>query len=100
MRSLLNENQLLIIADENFISTAVHDLRKALQEVFNQDPKVPVILNLEKCLIIDSQGLNLIVGLYKECVRRGLRMQIVGASEANRRLFSIFKLKALFNIEN
>ena len=56
----------------------------------------PVILDLTSTTIIDSRGVALCVGLYKECRRKNISFSI----EASPELFRFFKLLKLDRILN
>lgn len=98
MKTSTEENQTFIHFEEDLLSTNVQELRSELKIICEKIEGSNLIIDLSKCKIIDSQGLNLLIGLYKEAVNKQCKFKVTGASTANLRLFSIFKLKERFGI--
>lgn len=63
----------------------------------NQESKI-LIADLTTVNMIDSQGLNLLVGLYQETGRLGWEFQITGANPSIKRLLSFVKLDEIFGM--
>ncbi|HCJ11865.1 MAG: hypothetical protein A2Y14_00495 [Verrucomicrobia bacterium GWF2_51_19] len=99
MKHKLENNQLSIFVEEDLLSTNVQEIRAHLEAAFSElKANAHVIVDITKCKIIDSQGLNLLIGLYKESTKKSASFKVIGCSPANLRLFSIFKLKERFGI--
>ncbi len=58
-----------------------------------------LVVNLGRVTVIDSLGVNLLVGLYKECRKNNKVFRVIEPSPAIRRLFELYKLTAYFGIE-
>tara|TARA_B100001248_G_scaffold262700_2_gene261122 strand:+ start:12211 stop:12513 length:303 start_codon:yes stop_codon:yes gene_type:complete len=91
---------LTILVEEDLSSTTAPGLLEEWGRLLSQatDQK-HVCLDLEKVNMIDSQGLNLVISFYKECTQQELQFSVTGCSKENKRLFSIFKLTELLNIQ-
>jgi anti-anti-sigma factor len=57
-----------------------------------------VVVNISDVSVMDSLGVNLLVGLYKHCTEKNCSFKVAGASPAILRLFSLYKLTAYFGI--
>jgi len=83
--------------EENIVSTTVQELLEEFRKLFDKGVGSPTLrLDLGAVRIIDSQGLNLLIGLYRECERKEVALQVTNASEETRRLFRMFKLNQIF----
>ncbi|OHE72148.1 MAG: hypothetical protein A2007_04845 [Verrucomicrobia bacterium GWC2_42_7] len=101
MKHSFNDTLLSIFIDEDLVSTSVARIRQELLKIFeNASLAQEVVVDVEHCSVIDSQGLNLLIALYKETTKRRLHFSVKGASPSTVRLFEIFKLKEPFGIKN
>lgn len=100
MNNSLENNTLTLILEEDLLSTTVKPLLSEAQEVIEDAGDVEtVVVDLSEVKTIDSQGLNLIVGIYQECRSRDWKFAITGASQAVKRLFQFVKLSERFGIQ-
>jgi anti-anti-sigma factor len=87
------------VFEENLLSTNVQSLRKSLLEQLTAASQLQgVVADLSSVSQIDSQGLNLLVGLYRECQRRGVSVKATGASVDIVRLLGYVNLAGLFGL--
>ncbi len=79
--------------EEDLTSTTVPSLlAQALVTMDEQKDATCIVAELAKVDMIDSQGLNFLIGLHRECGQRGMLFRISGASEMNMRLFDMVSL--------
>jgi anti-anti-sigma factor len=79
---------------EALTSTTVLSLRLQFLSLLGECSGVETITaDLSHVPMIDSQGLNLLIGMYQDAREKGLGFRITGASEANRRLFALVNLQ-------
>lgn len=84
----------------DIVSTTVQTLKKLFLELLNQLSDVEtVVLDLKEVDIVDSQGLNFLIGLYIECEKKKLNLKISHCNSNNHKLLAIFKLDKLFGVE-
>ena len=99
MKKRQDELTLTLIMEEDLISTSVKDLivrcRTAIEEAAGI---ATVVVDLSKVEMIDSQGLNFLIGLYQDAEKAKLSFRVVGASPANERLFSFVNLSERFGL--
>lgn len=68
---------------------SAEELRTQVNIVMNQYPVDSLLLNLEKLDFMDSSGLGVILGRYKQMVQLGGEMVVCGISPAVNRLFQM-----------
>jgi anti-anti-sigma factor len=94
------DRKLSIQVGEDILSTSVDSLarqfRKTLDEADAEANQIE--LDLAAVGTIDSQGLNLLIGLFQECKKRKWGFRVVNCNENVRWLFSIFKLTEVFGV--
>ncbi len=100
MKYELKGNVLEISPEESILSTIIEDMAKLFKDAVDThhaDTR-QIILNLDSVETIDSQGLNLLIGLYQECKNRKWGFQVVECTDNVKWLFSIFKLTEVFGV--
>lgn len=100
MKNEINDRKLTISIEENILSTNIDTLAKEFKELINkaEDKVNQVILDLKGIDTIDSQGLNLLIGLFQECKKKKWGFRVSNCTENIKWLFSIFKLTDVFGV--
>jgi anti-anti-sigma factor len=100
MKHEINDRKLTISVEENILSTNIDILAKEFRELISkaEDQVNQIILNLDKIDTIDSQGLNLLIGLFQECKKKKWGFRVSNCTENIKWLFSIFKLTDVFGV--
>lgn len=99
MKDHLDDLTLTLTCEEDLISTSVKDLLLFSRRAIAGAPAAStLIVDLSQVEMIDSQGLNFLIGLYQEAEKAGKSFRVTGASPANQRLFSFVNLKERFGI--
>jgi anti-anti-sigma factor len=100
MKHDIEDRKLTIVVEENILSTNIDAIAGGFKKTVEEaDGEVnQIILDLEGIDTIDSQGLNLLIGLFQECKRKKWGFRVVNCSENVRWLFSIFKLTEVFGV--
>lgn len=94
------ESIVTIKMDCPLVAANTEKLLEQAKGIFDKpDAFKSVIIDLTHVEAIDSLGINMLVGLYKECQKHQKTFKVVGASQALKRLFEIFKLTSYFGIE-
>ena len=90
---------LTLVFEEDLISTTVKQLLPQCRQAMQEDGAVQtVIADVTKVEMIDSQGLNFLLGLYQDAGKHQAAFRVVGASPANARLFEFVNLKDRFGL--
>ncbi|KGX92228.1 anti-sigma F factor antagonist [Pontibacillus halophilus JSM 076056 = DSM 19796] len=74
-------------------------LRTKWQEIIRQKSVQHIILNLESLSFMDSSGLGVILGRYKEVKQNGGEMVVCSISEPVKRLFDMSGLFKIVRLE-
>ena len=89
MKHERNDTELLFQPEEDLLSTSVNRILTEAQNVLEENSDASaLILNLEHVKSVDSQGLNLLVGLYQESQGRGWTFRVENVSAPIQRLFN------------
>lgn len=94
------ENDTLHIAfTSDLLSTNVHHLRPQLMQAIAEAPEAKAVqADLAKCRIVDSMGFNLLIALYRECEKRGLKFRATNPSPEVLRLIKFLNLTDRFGL--
>ncbi|MCG8528247.1 MAG: STAS domain-containing protein [Opitutales bacterium] len=100
MKHEISDRKLSIVVEDNILSTNVESLSTSFKELLNSsgDEFNQIILDLEGIDTIDSQGLNLLIGLFQECKNKKWGFRVTNCTENVKWLFSIFKLTEVFGV--
>ncbi|QAS50715.1 anti-sigma F factor antagonist [Halobacillus litoralis] len=99
---VVRENVLLVRLDGELDHHEASRLRQSWQEHLQINGVEHVIVNLEKLSFMDSSGLGVMLGRYKEVQAKGNEMVICSISPEVRRLFDMsgmFKIMKLTDNE-
>ncbi len=100
MKHSIQDQVCNVIFEGDIVSTTVQSLKRVFVELFPKLEEVKkLILDFKEVDIVDSQGLNFLIGLYVECEKRQLSLQITHCNSNNRKLFGIFKLDKMLGIQ-
>jgi anti-anti-sigma factor len=99
MKAQVNDNILELTVMNNLVASNLDEQMLAAKEALEQHKEVEfVYLNLENVKEIDSLGINLVVGLYKQISAQNQKFSVTNTSRAIRNLFQLFKLNAYFEV--
>ena len=101
MNHEIKESTLLIKVGNNILSTNIESLASEFKEFVSaaEGAANKIVLDLEGIETIDSQGLNLLIGLFQECKKKKWGFRVTNCTENVRWLFSIFKLTEVFGVD-
>jgi anti-anti-sigma factor len=94
MKALLDDNTIILKFEESLISTTVKRLRQQYIESLDPSSEInSVTFDIAQVDMIDSQGLNFIIGVFNEVQKKGMAFRLVGVSQANKKLFELVNLQ-------
>ena len=89
-----------VFVEEDLLSTSVDRLLAEWKNLVEGAENTSAVqVDISKVNIIDSRGLNLLIGFYKECTKRQWPFKVVGSSKDIKRIFSLLKLSERFGIQ-
>lgn len=94
------ENDILYLTPEtDLVASRIEALRRFFTEKLKAHPEASrVVLDVHGVETVDSLGVNLIVGLYREAMAGDRTIEITGANEKFMKVASFFRLPAIFTI--
>lgn len=99
MKATIEDSHLTLSFEEVLTSTTVQRLRRQFIQALDEAASVLCVnADISQVEMIDSQGLNFIIGMFNDARARGKDFRLCGASEANRRLFAIVNLQEYVNL--
>ncbi len=99
MKSRVETDTLLLTPETDLVASRIESLRTFFAEELQRHPEViRVVLEVHGVETVDSLGVNLIVGLYREAAAASRTMEITGANEKFMKVASFFRLPAIFTI--
>lgn len=99
MDTTFSDTTLSFTFDGDLISTTVVPVRAELIALLKAYPTATTLVaNFPRVGQVDSQGLNLLIGLYREAQLRKIPFRIENASPSVRRLFGLLNLNERFGV--
>lgn len=99
MKTRVEDDTLFLIPETDLVASRIESLRNFFAEKMAAHPDAArVVLDVHGVETVDSLGVNLIVGLYREAVGASKTIEIVGANEKFMKVASFFRLPAIFTI--
>lgn len=99
MNARVENDTLFLVPETDLVASRIEALRSFFMEKLVAHPEVTrVVLDVHGVETVDSLGVNLIVGLYREAMAGSRRIEIIGASEKFMKVASFFRLPAIFTI--
>ncbi|MDM8525008.1 STAS domain-containing protein [Desulfococcaceae bacterium HSG8] len=95
------ENEILfLIPETDLIANRIEELRDYFAEQLNAHPDVSrILLDVSGIGSVDSLGVNLIVGLYRQVTSESKTIEIIGAGENFMKVAGFFRLTSLFPVK-
>ena len=85
----------VVSGDQPLTNDNVESARRTLREC-TQTGQPRIVFDLRKIPIIDSAGLEMLLDVQDECVRRGGRIQLCGASQLCRDILRVTNVEQQF----
>ncbi len=100
MQTLLEASTLRLVFAGDILSTNVAALRTELLATLGAHPAAThVTADLVNARTVDSQGINLLLALYRESERRKIGFRVENPSPEIRRLFDLLNLSGRFGLK-
>ncbi|HNX04333.1 MAG TPA: STAS domain-containing protein [Opitutales bacterium] len=94
MNAVIEDSHLILRFEEALTSTTVHRLRMQYLQTLEESAGITAITaDISHVSMIDSQGLNFIIGIFNDSKTRNFVFKLTGASQANRKLFALVNLQ-------
>lgn len=100
MKMEIINNSLFLIPETDLIASSIEPLRDFFREQLRSQAGFDaVVLDAAGIETVDSLGVNLIIGLYKQVSSEDKSFRIVNAGEKFTKISNFFKFPSLFKVE-
>ena len=97
----ISEGILYMVPDTDLVADRFDELRSFFLDALKQHNKERiVVLDANGIDFIDSLGVNLIIGLFKELDNTSRSFKIINANEKFMKVANFFKFPAIFPVES
>jgi anti-anti-sigma factor len=101
MESKTEDKILYLLPGTDLVASSVEALRDFFLEEFKKCSGVDeVVLDATGVDNVDSLGVNLIIGLYRQVESENRKFRIISVSEKFRKVADFFRFPSLFTVEN
>ena len=95
----IENDQLTITLEQDLVAANASQILSDIQTVMGDTQNISqLVADITKVKVMDSLGVNLLVGVYKQCSECNWAFRVAGASPSILRLFSLYKLTSYFGI--
>ncbi len=99
MEYRIEGDRLTLAPGTDLVASRIEALRDFFDESLRRNPDAgAVALDVTGIQIVDSLGVNLIVGLFRQTATEGRTMELTGAGPEFMKVANFFRLPALFTI--
>lgn len=98
MKTRQDDQTLYLIPETDLVASRISALRDYFLEELEATDAGHIVLDVHGVDIVDSLGVNLIVGLYRQATAESRTIEIVGAGDKFMKVANFFRLPAIFSI--
>lgn len=99
MKAKKQKDTLYLVPGTDLVASKVESLRNSMVEKIQKNGEVSrVVLDVKGVDIVDSLGVNLIIGLYREVSSSSKSFEIIGGSEKFMKVANFFRFPSLFTV--
>ncbi len=100
MKARMEDRTLVIIPEIDLVASRIEELRDYFTKALGENPDADhVILDAHGVESVDSLGVNLIVGLYRQATAESKTIEIVGAGPNFMKVAGFFRFPSLFPVK-
>lgn len=100
MKSKIEGKSLILLPETDLIASKIEEIRDFFQESLKDNKNInEVILDADNIEIVDSLGVNLVIGLYKQVAEDSKKFKVINAGKKFIKLANFFRFPSIFTIE-
>ena len=99
MESKTEPGILYLMPGNDMVADRFDEMRTFFLDTLQTNSEAEVVLDVDGVNVVDSLGVNLIIGLYKELNKSARTFRIINASGKFMKVANFFKFNSLFNID-
>jgi anti-sigma B factor antagonist len=101
MKIRKEDDMLFLIPETDLIANRIEELRDYFADQLKKHSDIShVLLDVTGVDVVDSLGVNLIVGLYRQATSNNKSIEIIGAGENFMKVAGFFRLTSLFPVKS
>lgn len=95
----IDNQKLVVTLKNNLVASNLDKQQNAAKKALTENPEIELVeLDLTNVNEMDSLGINLVVGLYKELSNQSKKFMVTNSSPKIKNLFDLFRLDSYFEI--
>lgn len=99
MHTVQKDDTLFLIPEKNMVASAIEKLRDHfVGQLKERLDYTHVVLDVKDVELVDSLGVNLIIGLYRQAISEAKTFEIINAGEKFEKVARFFKFRKIFNV--
>jgi len=99
MKTYKENDVFYLVPETDLVASQMEEIRDYFMTALRENPDVnQVTLNAQGIEIVDSLGVNLIIGLYRHVSTESKKFQIINAGEKFMKVANFFRFSTLFDI--
>ena len=99
MKMHRKDKTLYIVPECDLVASQVVKLRESILNKLKKEQSLEhIVLNVKDIDVVDSLGINLIIGIYRHGESLSISFEIVNASEKFIKISNFFKFEDFFNV--
>jgi len=100
MKAHIEGDELFLVPETDLVASHIEELRNFfLEQLKGNSRQSLVTLDVKGVNVIDSLGVNLIIGLYKETTANSKKLKIINANNKFMKIANFFKFPSIIQIE-
>ena len=101
MRAFTENNALHLVPETDLVASRVEEMRNFFMSQLKAYPNESIIvLDAEGIEVVDSLGVNLIIGLYKHAASESKKFRVQNAGQKFMKVANFFRFSSIFTIES
>jgi len=100
MKTYKKDETFFLLPETDLVASQMEEIRDYfMNELRNNDDTDQVTLDAKGIEIVDSLGVNLIIGLYRHVSTESKKFSVINAGEKFMKVANFFRFSTLFEIE-
>ncbi|MCK5544704.1 MAG: STAS domain-containing protein [Desulfobulbaceae bacterium] len=100
MKAEKKDGALVLTPEIDLVASGIEKLRDSILAHFKENPDVSkVILDAAEIEVVDSLGVNLMIGLYRQADAESKEFEVINAGEKFMKVAKFFRFLSLFKVK-
>lgn len=100
MKANMADKTLFLVMESDLVASRIEELRDSCRKQFEKYPDAAhIVIDVSGVEFVDSLGVNLIVGLYRQASSESKTIEINGAGKNFMKIANFFRFPSLFPVK-